>query len=268
VEFFRINMEHMRAFLKLPEYFQTHTQDDLYNLTKSPFAYAFGLEGMTYYETISHDPDRLHMFNMTMTQMEKSIPILGMFPFSSLKDQVEAEPDRPFIVDIGGGRGHSLIAIQQEAPLGFGAKMILQDRPDVIDSLTPEDIPHIEKMAYDFFTPQPIKNAHVYFLRRIMHDFYEPVCIQILRIVAAAMGPTSRLLIADMIMPERTELGGDKTIYWLDFSMMMLNGKEKSKREFERIIDAAGLEVVKIWMGGGRGSQAQIECRLKPVVGV
>ncbi len=101
-----------------------------------------------------------------------------------------------------------------------------------------------------------------------MHDFYEPVCIQLLRIVAEAMGPTSRLLIADMIMPERTELGGDMPIYWMDFSMMMLNGKEKSKKEFEQIIDAAGLEIVKIWMGGGRGSQAQIECRLKPGVSV
>jgi hypothetical protein len=35
--------------------------------------------------------------------------------------------------------------------------MILQDRPSVLDGLTAEDIPNIEKMAYDFFTPQPVK---------------------------------------------------------------------------------------------------------------
>jgi len=98
------------------------------------------------------------MFNTTMTQVESNMPILGMFPFGSLKDQVEAEPDRPFIVDIGAGRGQSLLKIQKEAPSGFGANLILQDRPDVIDSLKPEDIPNIEKMAYDFFTPQPIKS--------------------------------------------------------------------------------------------------------------
>ena len=36
------------------------------------------------------------------------------------------------------------------------------------------------------------------------------------------------------------------TIYWVDFSMMMLNGKEKTKKEFEEILDAAGLEIVKV----------------------
>jgi hypothetical protein len=78
------------------------------------------------------------------------------------------------------------------------------------------------------------------------------------------MGPTSRLIIADMVLPEKTELGGELTIYWMDFSMMMLNGKEKTKKEFEEILDAAGLEIVKIWMYGF-GTQAQIECRLKGV---
>jgi hypothetical protein len=104
----------------------------------------------------------------------------------------------------------------------------------------------------------------VYLLRRILHDFYEPVCIQILKNVAVAMGPTSRLIIADMILPDKTEMGGDMTIYWMDFSMLMLNGKEKTKTEFHEILSAAGLEIVKVWMYSF-GTQAQIECRLKNV---
>ncbi|KAF4626200.1 hypothetical protein G7Y89_g11964 [Cudoniella acicularis] len=262
VEFFRICVDQMRAFIQLPEYFKTHTHDDLYDLTKSPYAYSLGLEGLTYYEAISHDPERLRMFNMTMMQMEQSIPILGMFPFASLKEEVEAEPERPFVVDIGGGRGQCLIAIQQEAPNGFGSKLILQDRPDVIGSLTPEDIPNIETMSYDFFTSQPVKNAHVYLLRRILHDFYEPVCVKILKNIADAMGPKSRLVVADMILPEKTEVGAELIPYWMDFSMMMLNGKEKSRKEFEEILDESGFEIVKVWKYSF-GTQAQIECRLK-----
>lgn len=153
------SVDQMKAFFKLPEYFKTHSQEDLYDLKKSPYAYAIGLEGLTYYEAISHDPNRLSMFNMTMVQMEKTVPILGMFPFSSLKEEVTSESDRAFIVDIGGGIGHALLAIQKEAPGGFGAKMILQDRPDVIASLKEEDIPGIEPMVYDFFTPQPVKST-------------------------------------------------------------------------------------------------------------
>lgn len=275
------SIEHIQAYVKLPEYFRTHTQEDLFDLKKSPFAYALGLQGLTYYEAISQDPNRFNMFNRTMMQMESQIPVLGMFPFATLKDEVEEEQERPFIVDIGGGKGQALLAIQKEAPLGFGAKMILQDRPDVINSLNAEEIPGIEKMAHDFFTPQPIKSAsplgyvslyeltskvdaHIYFLRRILHDFYDPVCVDVLRNVTAAMGPTSRLIIADIILPEKTEMGGDITIYWLDFSMMMLNGKEKTEKEFCNILDAAGLEIVKIWKYSF-GSQAQIECRLRTV---
>lgn len=152
------SIEHVRAYVKLPEYFRTHTHDALFDLKKSPFAYALGLEGMTYYEAISQDPDRLNMFNMTMAQMEDQVPVLGMYPFGSLSTKVVAEKERPFIVDIGGGRGQALRAIQKEAPAGFGAKMILQDGPDVISSLMPEDLPNIETMIYDFFTPQPIKS--------------------------------------------------------------------------------------------------------------
>jgi hypothetical protein len=36
--------------------------------------------------------------------------------------------------------------------------MIFQHLPQVIDALMAEDIPKIEKMSYDFFTPQPIKS--------------------------------------------------------------------------------------------------------------
>lgn len=78
------------------------------------------------------------------------------------------------------------------------------------------------------------------------------------------MGPTSRVVIADMIRPEKTEIGGELMIYWMDFCMMMLNGKEKSEKEFRDIIDSAGLEIVKIWRYP-IGTQAQIECRLKRV---
>lgn len=44
--------------------------------------------------------------------------------------------------------------------------------------------------------------------------------------------------------------------------MVMLNGKEKSAKEFQEILGAAGMEIVKCWMYGF-GTQARIECRLR-----
>ncbi|KAH7381074.1 o-methyltransferase-like protein [Cadophora sp. MPI-SDFR-AT-0126] len=261
-EFFQFMIDQTGPFYKLPEYFRTHKQEDLYDLKKSPYAWAVGLEGKDYYEAISSDPKKLHNFNFTMATSEAVTPILGMFPWAGMKAQVEADTSRAFAVDIGGGRGQFLKAIQKEAPNGFGAKMILQDRPDVLASLTEEDIPGIEKMPYDFFTPQPVKNAHIYVMRRILHDFYIPVCKDLVKNIASAMGPTSRFIIADMIMPDKVEMGTEVTPYWMDFNLMMLNGTEKSKAQFEEILDAAGLEIVKIHPFAF-GCHANIECRLK-----
>lgn len=76
------------------------------------------------------------------------------------------------------------------------------------------------------------------------------------------MGPSSRLLIGDFVVPEKAEVGDDFMIYWMNFSMMCLTGKEKTKREFEELLHAAGLELVKVWPFHV-GAQSIIEARLK-----
>jgi len=145
--------------LALPDYIKSHKPEDIFDLRKSPTAFHRGKEGMTYYEVISEDPVERAYWNATLQAMDKNMPILNMFPFASLKEQVEKEPDRPFIVDIGGGRGQALLAILGDIGSSYGSKLILQDLPDVIDSLKEEDIPGIEKMAYDVFSgPQPVKS--------------------------------------------------------------------------------------------------------------
>jgi hypothetical protein len=78
------------------------------------------------------------------------------------------------------------------------------------------------------------------------------------------MGPTSRLLIGDLVLPEKAQIGDDFTVYWMDFCMMMLTGQEKTAEQFRRILDAAVLELVKTWPSKF-GAQAMIEGRLKSV---
>ena len=149
-----------KTFLSFPQYFKTHRPEELIDLKKTPYSYAYNSEGLTFYETLASSPQTLNMFNKAMMQQEASLPTLGMFPFPSLRQEVEAEPERVFVVDIAGGRGQSLLLIQKETDNGFGtgAKMILQDRPHVLDTIPQELLPGIEKMPYDFYTEQPIKS--------------------------------------------------------------------------------------------------------------
>ncbi|KAK0636307.1 S-adenosyl-L-methionine-dependent methyltransferase [Bombardia bombarda] len=260
--FFLICMDFNKAYLALPDYLKSHTPEDLFDDKKSPFAYAFGKEGSDYYEVLNEDIEKRNIWNGTMQAMEKNMPISGMFPFASLKEQVEREPERAFFVDVAGGRGQALLKLQEDIPGTFGGKLILQDLPIVIDSLKPEDVPNIETMKYDIFTPQPVKNAHVYFMRRLLHDFYNPVCVEILKSTVQSMGPDSRLIICDMLVPDKVEVNGPTELYWLDLNLMMISGKEKTLKEFHELLDAAGLELVKVWPSA-IGATVQLETRLK-----
>ncbi|KAM7223397.1 Sterigmatocystin 8-O-methyltransferase [Rhypophila decipiens] len=260
--FFLMTIAHSGASSYLPDYFASHAPNDILDLKKSPYAYSKGKEGLTYYECLDLEPEFRKIWNAVLQIMEKNMPITGMFPFESLKEQVEREPERAFIVDIAGGRGQALLKLQEEIPGLFGGKLILQDLPVVVDSLRDEELPGVEKMGYDIFTRQPVESAHVYFMRRILHDFYNPPCVEILKNTAAAMGPDSRLIVCDMLVPEKVEADGPKELYWLDFSLMLIGGKEKTLREFEGIFDAAGLELVKVYPSGF-GATVHLETRLK-----
>jgi hypothetical protein len=77
------------------------------------------------------------------------------------------------------------------------------------------------------------------------------------------MGRTSRLLIADLVIPPKTEVGEDMSPYWMDMVMIAIGGKERSEKEFKELFESVGLEFVKIWEEKGVGHQAVIEGRLK-----
>jgi hypothetical protein len=97
---------------------------------------------------------------------------------------------------------------------------------------------------------------------RLLHDFYNPVCVDIVRNTAQAMGPESRLIICDMLVPETVGDDPFKDLYWLDVNLMFLTGKEKTPKEFHEILDAAGLELVKVWPSA-IGAIVYLETRLK-----
>lgn len=101
------------------------------------------------------------VFNKAMMTQENALPVLGMFPFTSLATSINPEDsDRPFIVDVAGGRGQSLLQIKNElSDLEIAqGKWILQDRKAVLDAVPDESLPNVEKMVIDFFEPQPVQS--------------------------------------------------------------------------------------------------------------
>lgn len=152
----------MHAWITMPKYCNTHEPKELYDIRKSPFAFTAGMEGMTYYQVLDTDPKQRGLWNITLQNMAKNFPVLGMFPFHDLTAlQTQGSQGRPYIVDVGGGRGQALLAIQDECKKVFSGRLVLQDTTAVIDTLQPDDIPGIKPMVYDVFTPQPIKGKYL-----------------------------------------------------------------------------------------------------------
>lgn len=65
-----------------------------------------------------------------------------------------ARPEDVVFVDVGGGNGSQLAALKKECPDVEG-RMVLQDQAYVLDGAV--EVEGMEKMAYDFFTEQPVK---------------------------------------------------------------------------------------------------------------
>lgn len=143
---------------KVSDYLKTHSVQEAQDATKVPFVWALGKEGMTYYEAIEEDPVVSDAWHKGMIMIETTQPIGGMFPFSTMKAAVEAEPQRAFVVDVGGGRGNALVSIMKECGGSYGAKMVLQDMAKVLDGEDPVKVDGVENMAHDFYDPQPVKS--------------------------------------------------------------------------------------------------------------
>ncbi|KAK7753398.1 hypothetical protein SLS62_004688 [Diatrype stigma] len=59
-------------------------------------------------------------------------------------------------VHVGGGMGHGLLELKEKHP-GLAGKLVLQDLPEVISTVTGIE-GAFEFMPHDFFTPQPVKD--------------------------------------------------------------------------------------------------------------
>lgn len=94
-----------------------------------------------------------------------------------------------------------------------------------------------------------------------MHNWQDAECHTILQHIADAMAADSRLLIAEMVVPDIPH-GVDKTAYWMDMCMLIIGGKERSEKEFEVLLEGVGLRLAKIWWSKA-GSQTVLECRLR-----
>lgn len=257
-----------RCFSRYPEYFANRPLAEPSDPKHNPFAWANDMDGSMWHEVFAKDPTMYNKFVQGMKAKWAAWSATGVYPFDTEVAELSAQAvdeDGVFMVDVGGSHGATMVEIREAYP-GLEGKMVVQDIPPVVSSIPAGELPAgIEAQAHDFWTPQPIKAAKVYWLRRIMHDWPDSQCEIILKHLADAMTDESKILIVDLLIPERVQME-ETFCYWMDLTMMMFAGKERTEPDWRRLFEASGLKLVKIWQAE-IGQQAVMEGRKKRTTG-
>ncbi|KAJ5689653.1 O-methyltransferase family protein [Penicillium macrosclerotiorum] len=223
-------------------------------------AYDFAM-GETVWETFAKNFEWKKGFDDSMTSRNKtlSVPWHDKFP---IKERLNARESsaKPIIVDIGGNQG---VDLQRFADTfsDFDCELILQDLPETIKNIPGPLDRKIQPIAYDFFTNQIIKEADIYYLKSVLHDWDDIASQKILSNTAKAMGSNSRLLINEIVLADTEE-----SLVRADMDMLMLflsNGMERTKTQWADLLARVEppLKIVKIWSVPG-DQQSVIEACL------
>ncbi|KAI4198754.1 MAG: hypothetical protein LQ350_005077 [Teloschistes chrysophthalmus] len=180
------------------------------------------------------------ILNGTAFRYDFGLPTLAAGPdyykrahFRSPTEDTDTPFQQAFNTDLGnevpsGGEGYYIKTFLKKFPHAPG-RMVLQDIHQAKE--TEELRMGFESMKYNFFDPQPIRGARIYYSHFVFTDWADPHCRRILRNTAPAMTPGySKLIINDVILP-------DTGCHWqhaaLDMIMMStLSGIYRTKGDF------------------------------------
>lgn len=195
------------------------------------------VSGNTLFERIGSNEQKNERFNKAMTNASRmqASAILSAFSF------------KPFrrIFDIGGGQGLFLAAIlrhsEESEGIVFDLPKALLNAGKVIEEFSLGD--RMKAEEGDFFKKVPA-GGDLYMMKSVLHDWDDEASGKILRNVHDAMNSNSRLLIIDSVIEEGNKPSFGKMT---DILMMVTaGGKERTRAEFEVLLDKTGFRIRKI----------------------
>lgn len=195
-----------------------------------------------YYEWLKNDPRRMTQFDgMVKGFADSRQPWVDVFPTEQLF--VNEEQNCPVLVDVGGGRGHDIEEFLQKHPEAAG-RLVLQDLPDTVNAARVSN--SVQKMPHNFFMPQPIYNAHAYFLHSVLHNWPDDKCKEILLNLKSAMRKGySRILVEDVVIqnnnPSQLSCAIDMRMLW------NFGSGERSEKDWCELFASVGMRVCKVW---------------------
>ncbi|XP_058517134.1 acetylserotonin O-methyltransferase [Ochotona princeps] len=159
----------------------------------------------------------------------------------------------PRVCDLGGGSGELARAWALFYP---ASKVTVLETPQVVRDVMDKFPPH-ERVCFmpgDFFR-DPLPPADMFILARVLHDWDDVTCTQLLGRVGGACGPGGAVLVVEALLPEDDDVGDDVVegawpARWawpavrtrlLSLNMLVqTHGTERSAAQYLALLAAAG----------------------------
>ncbi|KAJ1412214.1 S-adenosyl-L-methionine-dependent methyltransferase [Sesbania bispinosa] len=194
--------------------------------------------GMPIWEYAGHEPKFNNLFNDGMESDARLVISVVMEKCKGVFNGLGS------LVDVGGGTGTIAKAIAKSFPK---MECIVFDLPHVITGLEGSD--NLKYVDGDMFKAIPPADAIL--LKCIMHDWNDEECMKILKKCKEAItckGKEGKVIIIDTVM--ENEKGDDKSVetqLFLDMYMMVVvSGKERNKKEWDKLISSASFRDFKV----------------------
>jgi hypothetical protein len=193
--------------------------------------------GQPIFDYLSGRPEQARVFDAAMTGIHgrETRAMLDVYDFSGVET----------LADVGGGNGSTLLGVLQHYPRMQG---LLYDLPGVVERARPAIeaagvADRCRAIGGNFFESVPV-GADAYLLRHIIHDWSRDQCLTILRNVRDAMGPESRVLVVENVLPPGNAPSFGKV---LDLNMLVIpGGEERTEEEYRQLYEEAGLRLTRV----------------------
>jgi hypothetical protein len=193
--------------------------------------------GKDLWEYLQEHPSEQDLFQRVMSLISRQLAaaILQVYDFSPFER----------LVDVAGGCGTLLMSILRAYPHLVGT---LFDQPDVIELARPlllqdPDLARrCELVSGNFFQVEALPSGgDCYYLQQILHDWNDEHCVQILHNIRQAIRPQGCLLILERVIEPGS--GGAPNKFF-DLEMLaLLEGRERTPREYEQLLQTSGFHL-------------------------